>query len=65
VARAMLVRIGRATFQYTLKEQPAILGDGEDVRDWRGGMLVKQRLGVRVPHCETTHGIVSMTQNAG
>ena len=25
-ARAMLVRIGRATFQYTLKEQPAILG---------------------------------------
>jgi bacteriochlorophyll 4-vinyl reductase len=25
-ARAMLVRIGRATFQYTLREQPAILG---------------------------------------
>jgi len=25
-ARAMLVRIGRATFQYTLKEQPAVLG---------------------------------------
>ena len=25
-ARAMLTRIGRATFQYTLKEQPAILG---------------------------------------
>jgi predicted hydrocarbon binding protein len=25
-ARAMLIRIGRATFQYTLKEQPAILG---------------------------------------
>jgi predicted hydrocarbon binding protein len=25
-ARAMLMRIGRATFRYTLKEQPAILG---------------------------------------
>jgi predicted hydrocarbon binding protein len=25
-ARAMLTRIGRATFQYTLREQPAILG---------------------------------------
>ncbi len=25
-ARAMLIRIGRVTFQYTLKEQPAILG---------------------------------------